>query len=216
METIEYWNDIGSKKIFEDPIYIDKIKPYVSYGAKVVEYGCGYGRMMNILKKEGYSDVVGFDFSKNMIERGKKTYPDFEMHILEESGEIPLESESVDFVVLSTILCCMVDLDQQMDLVEEIKRILKPNAFLYVSDFMINETSLYHEKYRKGFEQFGEWGVYTNSEGLTVRHHLSSWIMDLFNVFNVLWFEQFDFKTMNNNPAKTFHTLVQKSVNLHF
>ncbi len=214
MEAMEYWNEIGCTKEFEDPLYIEKIKSHVPKDAAIVEYGCGYGRMMDILKREGYNNLRGFDFSKRMIEKGKSAFPDLDMKFLEINGVIPLEDESVDFVVLSTVLCCMVDIDQQVDLIEEIKRVLKPDGYIYITDFMINDNELYQEKYEEGLKAFGEWGVYTTNEGLTVRHHSTNWIMDLFSSLNVLWFEQFDFKTMNNNPAKTFHAIVQKNANL--
>lgn len=210
MEAINYWNEIGSKKNFEDPIYLEKIKQYYSKSVNILEYGCGYGRLMNILKEAGYNNVIGFDYSKKMIERGKKEHPHLNINFLENAPMIPLKKESVDLVVLSTILCSLVDIDEQVNLIDEMTRVLKPGGSIYVSDFMINKDKAFLDKYQKGFEKFGEWGVYTTSEDLTVRHHSTNWIMDLFSFFDILWFEQFDFKTMNNNPARTFHMLAQK------
>lgn len=63
----QYWNDIGAKKVFEDPLYLDKLSPFLSPTALIIEYGCGYGRMMRILKSAGYHNLIGFDFAPKLM-----------------------------------------------------------------------------------------------------------------------------------------------------
>ncbi|MBX7066646.1 MAG: class I SAM-dependent methyltransferase [Parachlamydiales bacterium] len=205
----DYYNQIGAKKDFEDPLYLEKIAPHISKDAKIVEYGCGYGRLLRLLKKSGYTHLVGFDFSKSMIDRGRRENPDIDLSVTE-NRKIPLKSESTDMVLISTILTSMIHKDDQKALIAEILRILKPGGILYLSDFLICDHPRYQEKYIQGQKQFGEWGIYTTSENLTVRHHTSRWILDLLSPFDLQWFEQFDFKTMNNNPARTIHCIGKK------
>lgn len=205
----KYWNEVGSKKEFEDPLYIEKLSPFISAESSIVEYGCGYGRMGKILREAGYVNYAGFDFAPNMIERGKVENPDLKLSLLETPGTIPKEDLSVDAVVLSTVLCCMPNREEQAQLMEEIFRVLKVGGVLYVTDFLICEHPMYSEKYEAGFQKYGERGVYTTSENLVVRHHTASAILDLLSGFDVQWFEQFDFKTMNQNPAKTFHAIAR-------
>lgn len=50
------------------------------------------------------------------------------------------------------------------------------------------------------------------NENLTVRHFTTKAIMNLLTSFDIQWFEQFDFKTMNQNPARTFHCIAKKIV----
>lgn len=206
----EYWNEIGSKKDFEDPVYLDKLSKFLSPSSQIIEYGCGYGRMMKILKSGGYQHLVGFDFALNMIKRGRKENPGLDLRMLEKQGEIPLKDESVDGVVMSTVLCCMIDPNEPARLMAEIHRILKKNGILYITDFLLCEHPRYQEKYAQGAKEFGIWGVYTTNENLTVRHYTTSVIMDLLSDFDIQWFEQFDFKTMNQNPARSFHCIVRK------
>ena len=85
----QYWNDIGAKKVFEDPLYIDKLSPFVPQTSQIVEYGCGYGRMMRILKSAGYDNLIGFDFASNMVKRGLRENPDLDLRLLERAGVIP-------------------------------------------------------------------------------------------------------------------------------
>ncbi len=206
----KYWNEVGSKKYFEDPVYLDKLSKFLLPTSQIVEYGCGYGRMMRILKSEGYENLLGFDFAPNMIARGNRENPDLDLRLLERSGKIPCADESMDAVVMSTVLCCMIDIQQQRDLIAEILRVLKKKGILYITDFLYCEHPMYQEKYARGFEEFGDHGIYTTSENLTVRHHTTKAIMNLLSAFDIEWFEQFDFKTMNQNPARTFHCIARK------
>ena len=76
MESQIYWNEIGAQKEFEDPLYLDKLDPFLGMNSTIVEYGCGYGRLLHQLKAAGYEQVMGFDFAPKMVERGRNLYPD--------------------------------------------------------------------------------------------------------------------------------------------
>jgi ubiquinone/menaquinone biosynthesis C-methylase UbiE len=206
----EYWNKIGFKKDFEDPVYLDKLSQFLSPSSQIIEYGCGYGRMMRILKTAGYQNLTGFDFAPNMIERGNKENPDLDLRVLETPGVIPCPDSSIDALVMSTVLCCITDKKALFNLMEEILRVLKKGGILYITDFLICDHPRYQEKYEQGLKDFGRWGIYTTNENLTVCHYTTCEIMKLLEEFDIEWFEQFDFKTMNQNPAKTFHCIARK------
>ena len=206
----QYWNDVGSQKIFEDPLYLDKLSSFLTPTAQIIEYGCGYGRMMRILKSAGYDHLIGFDFAPNMIKRGLHENPDLDLRLLEKAYVIPSDNESIDAVIMSTVLCCITDEKELQALFDEIRRVLKPKGILYITDFLICEHPRYQQKYATGLEQFGSWGIYTTNEHLTVRHYTTTAIMNLLRSFDIQWFEQFDFKTMNQNPARTFHCIAKK------
>jgi ubiquinone/menaquinone biosynthesis C-methylase UbiE len=210
MRAQDYWNEIGAKKVFEDPLYLDKLSPFLSPTAHILEYGCGYGRMMRMLKSAGYSNLIGFDFASNMIARGLQENPDLDLRLLDQAGIIPRHNESVDAIVLSTVLCCITEERKLIELMDEIRRVLKKQGVLYLTDFLVCDHPRYQEKYAAGLKQFGEWGIYTTNENLTVRHFTTKIIMHLLSAFDIHWFEQFDFKTMNQNPARTFHCIAKK------
>lgn len=209
MEPHIYWNEIGSRKNFEDPLYLEKMAPYISSNSKIVEYGCGYGRILDMLQKQNFTDLQGFDFSKNMIERGRSTNPKLKLNHIVESGSIPLENQSIDCVILSTVLCCITERQEQEKVINEIFRILKPKGVLYLTDFLLNQDEKYQARYTHGMNTQLDYGVYTTTEGVAVRHHTTTWVLNLLKNFDIQWFEQFDFKTMNNNKARTFHCIAQ-------
>lgn len=210
MQAQVYWNEIGSKKVFEDPLYLDRLEKYLNKRDVIVEFGCGYGRMLAKLREAGYEHLVGYDFAPNMVERGKKEHPELNLRVME-GNRIPESSGSVDSVIMATVLCCIVDDDKQRKVIDEVERILKPKGVLYLTDFLISGHPKYVPQYAKGLEEFNKWGIYTTSENLRVRHMTSAHIMKLLERFDIQWFEQFDFKTMNNNPARTFHCIARKN-----
>lgn len=211
MMAQQYWNEIGSKKIFEDPLYLNKLSPFLLPSAQIIEYGCGYGRMMRLLKSAGCHNLIGFDFAPKMIFRGLSENPDLDLRLLEKAGTIPCANESIDVVVMSTVLCCITDGEELVSLMREVSRVLKRNGILYLTDFLVSDHPRYQKKYAAGLDQFGIWGIYTTNENLTVRHFTTKVIMDLLDSFDIQWFEQFEFKTMNLNPAKTFHCIAKKA-----
>lgn len=207
----DYWNEVGVKKVFEDPIYIEKLSDCLPKEAQIIEYGCGYGRMMRQLKAQGYKNLVGFDFAEKMIIRGKRENPDLDLRAIQTSGVIPVEDRVADAVVMSTVLCCMVEAEEKKLLIEEILRVLKPQGIFYLTDFLICHHPYYEEKYAQGIREFGKRGTYTTSEDLVVCHYTAQEILELIEPFDIQWFEQFDFKTMNQNPARTFHCIAKKA-----
>ena len=210
MDIQTFWNEVGAQKDFEDPLYLEKLEPFIDRHSMVVEYGCGYGRLLQLLYTKEYQNLLGFDFASKMIERGKKAYPHLNLEVIAQSGKMPLENSVCDAIIMSTILCCVIDKEEQVRLLEEVRRVLKPGGVVYLSDFLMCDHSRYAAKYQEGYAAYGEWGIYTTSEGIAVRHHSTEWIMQLLNGFDIQWFEQFDFKTMNNNAARTFHCIAKE------
>lgn len=70
------------RKIFEDPIpfYTDIASRVVgSTGSRVLELGCGTGRISAAIAKTGIS-VEGLDVSEAMLEQARRKYPDLTWH----------------------------------------------------------------------------------------------------------------------------------------
>jgi len=71
----EYWNSVADEKKFTTPFHIDVFSKYVSKSSKILDVGCGYGRVLNELYNNSYNNLYGIDFSEKMIERGKVLFP---------------------------------------------------------------------------------------------------------------------------------------------
>ena len=55
---VAYWNGVGATKTFTHPVHHSWLAG-VGRDARILDYGCGYGRVTAELKDRGFSDVSG-------------------------------------------------------------------------------------------------------------------------------------------------------------
>lgn len=210
MKQEEYWNSVAEKKEFTTPLRAEVFSKYVNKDSVILDMGCGYGRTLDELYHEGFCNLIGIDFSKGMIERGKQQFPYLDLRI-KEDAEIALPDASIDAVILFSVLTCIRTNEEQMQLIAEIKRILKPQGILYVNDFLLNTDErnlLRYEKYKK---TYGVYGVFELPEGAVCRHHDETWIKQLFKDFSEQEYSRFIKKTMNGNKSNGFYFIGQST-----
>jgi SAM-dependent methyltransferase len=105
---VAYWGGIGATKTFTHPVNLSWLAE-VGSTARVLDYGCGYGRVMAELSDHGFCDVSGVDLSPALIERGRRARPDLSFAVLESPPVLPLAPASFDVVLLFAVLTCVTD-----------------------------------------------------------------------------------------------------------
>lgn len=96
-------------------------------GKKVLDYGCGTGLYLPILRKKG-AKVKSFDISEEMLAIARKNNPDVELR--QGSGyHIPFK-ERFDLIVASLVVHYMNDWDKMF---KEMSRVLKKGGILIFS-----------------------------------------------------------------------------------
>ncbi|MEV0555309.1 MULTISPECIES: class I SAM-dependent methyltransferase [unclassified Streptomyces] len=71
-----YWNaaaEAGAKR-FARPLHRPWLED-VSRNAMFLDYGCGYGRIMNDLAQQGFNNLAGVDTSPTMIAQARQRHP---------------------------------------------------------------------------------------------------------------------------------------------
>ena len=199
-----FWDQAAISKQFQDPFYLEELLPFIDPNSLIIEYGCGYGRILQRLHESGFSNSLGFDFSQGMIQRGTREFPHLQLQHIQHAT-LPLANTSVDCAIISTVLCCIPDEAYQVAVINEIHRILKPGAALYLTDFLLSDTPHMQQKYQKDLAKYNEYGVYQTTEGAVVRHFTPEHVQKLLKQFDTAWYREEEFMTMNNNPVKTFH-----------
>ncbi len=66
----------------------------------------------------------------------KKQFPHLNLTCTD-SKTLPYQDDSFDAVIILAVLTSIISDDDQLELISEIKRILKPHGILYVNDFFI-------------------------------------------------------------------------------
>ncbi|MBQ1483170.1 MAG: class I SAM-dependent methyltransferase [Erysipelotrichaceae bacterium] len=209
MRQKDYWDGVAETKQFTTPFQKDVFCAYVERGSKIADIGCGYGRTLKELHELGYEDLLGFDFSKEMIKRGKAQFPYLDLRVMEE-GKIPLEDESVDALILFAVLTCIARDKDQSALIGEAERVLKPGGILYINDFLLNEDERNIARYEKFKDVFESYGTFELPEGAVVRHHSEDHIFELLKPFEKKEYERLTFTTMNGNLSNGFYYIGEK------
>lgn len=203
MNQNEYWNSVAEEKKFTTVLDVELFSEYVSKDSKVLDVGCGYGRVLNELSEAGFTDLTGVDSAENMIKRGLREYPNLNL-VANPDGAIPFENNTFDAVILFGVLTCVPDNEAQKELLNDIKRVLKPGGVIYINDFLLNSGFKRWLFYKKAQKETGIYGAFKTYDGATVRHHADSYILELLSEFETLDYKKFVIPTMNGNKSKSF------------
>ncbi len=101
-----------------------------------LDLGCGNGKTVIGLRESGYR-VTGIGFSEVAIDYCKRTFPDSEFRVASVT-DIPFEDGSFDYVTAVHVLEHLNDEELERT-VEEIRRVLRPDGYVFVRFFTVND-----------------------------------------------------------------------------
>ena len=206
---VSYWDSVADKKTFSHTIQMDRFRALVGPQDRILDYGCGYGRTCAFLQDHGYTDVTGVEISKEMIQRGNRTYEG--LHLLHlEDPRLPFADNHFAACTLLAVLTCVPTDTGQKTILAELHRVLQPGGILYLSDYPFQQDQRNQDRYAAFEHEFNKFGVFRLSDGGIVRHHEMSWIHELLTGFEILHEETIDILTMNGNDAKIFQFIAKK------
>ncbi len=199
----EYWNKVAWEKEFTHPINVTLLQAHLPSSSRMLDYGCGYGRVCRVLSDAGYGNVLGVDSSSAMIERGRELHPGLALEVLPASG-LPYPEHSFDAVALISVLTCIPTDAGQQTLLKNLKRVLRPGGFIYISDLVLQDDERNQARYLYNQKEFGIYGVFRLPEGTVVRHLSTEWINALTSDFEMVDMIYPEVVTMNGHKAKAF------------
>lgn len=164
----EFWEQYWDR-IKEDSDYIIDynyypfipLKQYLKKGDRILEIGCGTGRVLKGLFNEGYN-ILGFDFDYNSLRSVnlRKKYPVFLADII----NIPVRNDLFDVILCFGVLTCIEKESVREDIFKNIRAILKPDGIFIVSLINYNllrkiQRCLLFKKFRKQKKHFYGWAA---------------------------------------------------------
>lgn len=122
----------------------------ISKKPKIVDLGCGDGRVIFALTKKGLlkhvGEIVGVDLSDNRIALLTRELPFVRGIVSDALNVTALPFSSADFIICSQLI---EHVENESMLLLEIKRILKKNGLLYISSVIKKKYGVYFY-YRHG------------------------------------------------------------------
>jgi len=104
---------------------------HIKKGSKVLDLGCGNGRVINILEKFNIN-YTGLDISQNLINLAQKKYPEKEF-IVSDLLKTPFSDNKFDYVLSLATLHHIPSEEQRLNALLEINRILKPGGIILIT-----------------------------------------------------------------------------------
>ncbi|MFN0188934.1 MAG: class I SAM-dependent methyltransferase [Bacteroidia bacterium] len=205
----KYWDSVAKTKTFTHPINSALLLKYVSQAEKIVDFGCGYGRIVKELTDQDFKNVAGFDTSQDLINRGRQNGIKTLFHF-NDIETFPIDNNSADCFLLFAVLTCIPSNLAQKKLISTLYSKLKPNGIIYISDYYIQDDSSEVKQYGYLNGDENNFGTFTLPEGATFRHHTKEWIAELIKDFTIKESSIINVKTMNGNTAKAFQIIIQK------
>ena len=115
----------------------------IKAGQKILDAGCGNGYMSKLFSKEvaPSGKVYALDSNTHFIETLKKEVKGTNIATIEGDITTPttLDASSIDLIYLSTVFHVFSE-HQRQGFLQEIKRLLKPNAYLAIVEIEKKET----------------------------------------------------------------------------
>ena len=201
---VDYWSRVGPTKPFGHPVNFDRLSAFAGHDAVVLDYGCGYGRVLEALHRDGYRNLIGTDPAADMIAAARKRLPGLTLEPLVNPPHLDLPDASIDAVILFAVLTCVPSDRGQRALLGELRRVLRVGGLLYISDLWLQTDARNVQRYVRDQPKYGTYGVFDLPEGVTVRHHDPDWVSALTADYHAVALDQIAVLTMNGHPARGF------------
>jgi ubiquinone/menaquinone biosynthesis C-methylase UbiE len=189
------WNNIAEDVNFNLKIDLECFLIDVPLNSKVLDFGCGYGRVSKLLLDAGYSNIVGIDSSAKMIERGRREFPEIHFETLGDAV-LPYPDNSFDAVIACAVFTCITCQEMRNDQVKELFRILKPEGLLHMVEFCSDPSKLF-----------------TTSIGVPMLHSTPQELKELAGPLQLVSEEVVCTSTMGGNSASAYSLFARKSLN---
>ena len=208
LEQTAYWNKVAEEKVFGHAIDWDFLSNHINADSQILDYGCGYGRLCKTISDKGYTLVTGVDNASGMIERAQRELPQLNF-IHHNKPTLDFANDQFDVVLLFAVLTCIPSNQDQQALIQELKRVLKPNGILYISDLLINTDQRNIDRYEA--TKYKPYGVFELPEGAILRHHDLDYLQEnLCKDLDMLYQRVYNVPTMNGNTSKSVQLVGRK------
>jgi SAM-dependent methyltransferase len=169
--------------------------------ARILDLGCGYGRLAAQLADAGFENVVGYDSAPAMIKRGRAAFPNLTLKV-GLAYAIPEPDNSCEAVVAAGLLTSVPDATSRAEIIAEMERLLVPGGTVFGVDFLIHDDIKYDED-----------GRFFSSTGIEMKHFTEQELSESFARFIDWESRQVPACSLSGNPAMALQYTVRLPAN---
>ena len=209
-DQVAYWNAAAPLKTFTHPCDFALLAAHLGNRPKILDVGCGYGRLCRECLAHGFPAPVGTDFSEGMLARARSEVPECSFALMR-TGLLPFPDETFDLALLFAVLTCIETDAEQDALIRETARVLKPGGLIYVSDYPLQQDGRNIARYEHWARQGMSYGTFVLPGGGIMRHHAPERIVATFSGrFRQLDMRSVSLRTMNGHTAAAYQYMGRK------
>ncbi len=128
------WDSIANTVEFNLEICESDLLRTIPTESKILDFGCGYGRISKQLRSLGYLNTVGIDSSREMIGRGLREFPYLDLRV-STSTHLPFPDSEFDAILTCAVITCIDNTQERKRVFNELNRVLKPQGVIYMAEF---------------------------------------------------------------------------------
>jgi SAM-dependent methyltransferase len=111
---------------------------------KVLDFGCGVGRLSVWVADSGPHEVIGLDATPEMIDKARRQYPAKEnlKFFSYDGSKIPFPNDYFDKILSICVLQHIVKREKFQAIIQELNRVLKPTGRILLIEQVTRQTTL--------------------------------------------------------------------------
>ncbi|GAB3444263.1 hypothetical protein GCM10027570_13510 [Streptomonospora sediminis] len=205
--TAAYWEGPGAAKAFTHPVPTDLVAARLAPHARILDFGCGYGRAVRELVDAGYRNTRGADPSAALIARGRRESPDL---VLEHVPDLPLPHPdgAFDAVLLVSVLAVIPGDADQRAVAAEVERLCAPGGLVFLCDYPMQDSEHYRAAYAASPHPVR--GVFQNPDGGVFRHHDPAHLAALFTRCEVVHAQEPDSTSLGGRSLRALQWVLRR------
>ena len=201
---MQAWDSISETVEFTAPVDTVRISQLLDPQARILDLSCGYGRVTAQLSLQGFANVIGYDASQRMIERGRLEYPDLKLEVAN-AHAIPESDESFEAVVIAALLTSEPERHRRSAIISEIARLLAPDGLVIGVDFLVNDNVQYNGN-----------GHFAGPEGIEMKHFSEQELAEEFSQFKNWECKKVPAKTISGSSISALQYAARQPANKGF
>lgn len=206
---LDYWDSVGVTKTFGHPVEWDWLDG-LDRSARILDYGCGYGRVTGLLHERGFTAAEGVDFAPAMIEAARRNRPGARFTVLTDPPSLPYPDGTFDAATLFAVITCIPAEAKQRQVIAELRRVLRPGGLLYLSDLCVQADERNRERYERFADEYGVYGVFETDDGAVCRHNTRELMHGLLDDLTVVDGRDIPITSMNGYPMVATQVLARE------
>lgn len=205
------WKENSNKLTFTTPLPSKIFIEAINVENRILDLGCGYGRVLSYLENNGFRNLVGVDISEELLMSAKKVcqYSNLKVGSFE---SIPCRDNEVDIIFLMAVISNCITKVQERKMINEINRVLKPKGIIFLEFFMLDLRPKKLKMYLAGLIRHGEIGRFKTSQGFLFKHRSINQVRRLFSDYSILEIEEIMFTTWSGANHKGCKMILEKTV----